>query len=105
MVKIAGPDRHKFGIPTKCKKIYIRITHVLSLKGWQKHPRYSSKTPTFYKNYLAMRNTVDVTAGKSIAVRSEYISGVSAVNPLVAFYDIKGRKREVLFLHETKNLN
>jgi hypothetical protein len=30
--------------------------------------RYSSETPTFYQNYLAMRNTADVTDGKSIAV-------------------------------------
>jgi hypothetical protein len=27
----------------------------------------------------------------------ESISGVSAINPLVAFYDIHGGKREVLF--------
>jgi hypothetical protein len=27
------------------------------------------------------------------------ISGVSAVNPLVAFYDIHERKREVLFFY------
>jgi hypothetical protein len=38
-------------------------------------------TPTFYTNYLAMRNLIAV-----------YLS-VSAVNPLVAFYDIHGRKR------------
>jgi hypothetical protein len=34
---------------------------------------------------IAVRNTVDVTSGKPIAVRLESISGVSAVNPLVAF--------------------
>jgi hypothetical protein len=61
-------------------------------------PGYSSETPTFYQNNLAVRNTVDVTGGKSIAVWSQSISGVSAVNPLVAFYDIHGRKEEVLFL-------
>jgi hypothetical protein len=44
----------------------------------------------FYLNYLAMRNTIGVTGGKSS-------SGVSAINPLVAFYDIHGRKSEVLF--------
>jgi hypothetical protein len=27
------------------------------------------------------------------------ISGVSAINPLVAFYDIHGGKREVLFFY------
>jgi hypothetical protein len=44
-----------------------------------------------------MRNTADVTGGKSIAVISQSITGASAVNTLVAFYDIHGRKREVLF--------
>jgi hypothetical protein len=44
-----------------------------------------------------MRNTADVTGGKPIAVLLQSISGVSAINPLVAFYDIHGRKREVLF--------
>jgi hypothetical protein len=44
-----------------------------------------------------MRNTADVTGGKPLAVRLQSISGVSAVNPLDAFYDIHGRKGEVLF--------
>jgi hypothetical protein len=35
-----------------------------------------------------MRNTADVTGGKPIAI-----------NPLVAFYDIHGGKREVLFFY------
>jgi hypothetical protein len=39
---------------------------------------------------------VDVTGSKPIAVWSQSISGVSAINLLVAFYDINGRKREVL---------
>jgi hypothetical protein len=43
-----------------------------------------------------MRNTADVTGGKPIAVLLQSISGVSAINPLVAFYD-DGGKREVLF--------
>jgi hypothetical protein len=51
--------------------------------------------PTFYQNYLAVRNTTDVTGGKPIAVGSKSISGVNAVYPLVAFYDIHGRKRVV----------
>jgi hypothetical protein len=46
-----------------------------------------------------MRNTADVTGGKSIAVLLQSISGVSAINPLVAFYDIHGGKREVLFFY------
>jgi hypothetical protein len=45
---------------------------------------------------LAMRNTADVTGGKPIAILLQSISGVSAINPLVAFYDINGGKREVM---------
>jgi hypothetical protein len=44
-------------------------------------------------------NIADVIGGKSVAVWSQSISDVSAVNPLVAFYDIHGRKREVLFFY------
>jgi hypothetical protein len=44
-----------------------------------------------------MRNTADVTGGKPIAVFLQYISGVSAINLLVAFYD--GGKRGVLFFY------
>jgi hypothetical protein len=46
-----------------------------------------------------MMNTADVTGGKPIAVRLQSISDGDAVNPLVAFYDIHGRKREVLFFY------
>jgi hypothetical protein len=46
-----------------------------------------------------MRNTADVTGGKSIAVSLQSISGVSAINPFVAFYDIHGGKREMLFFY------
>jgi hypothetical protein len=46
-----------------------------------------------------------VTGGKPIAVRSQSISGGSAVNPLVAFYDIHGRKREVLFFYFVPETN
>jgi hypothetical protein len=46
-----------------------------------------------------MRNTADVTGGKPIAVLLPYISGVSDINPLVAFYAIHGGKREVLFFY------
>jgi N-acyl-D-aspartate/D-glutamate deacylase len=61
----------------------------------QRHLRYSSEIPTFYQNYLAMRNTAGVTGGKSIAI----ISGRDAVNPLVAFYDIHARKGEVVLFY------
>jgi hypothetical protein len=43
--------------------------------------------------------TADLTGGKPIAVLSQSLSGVSAINPLVAFYDIHGGKREVLFFY------
>jgi hypothetical protein len=46
-----------------------------------------------------MRNTADVTGGKPIAVFLPSISGVSAINPLAAFYDFHGGKREVLFFY------
>jgi hypothetical protein len=46
-----------------------------------------------------MRNTADVRDGKPIAVLLHPISGVSAINPLVAFYDIHGGKREVQFFY------
>jgi hypothetical protein len=46
-----------------------------------------------------MRNTADVTGGKPIAVILQSISGISAINPLVAFYDIHGGKREMLFFY------
>jgi hypothetical protein len=46
-----------------------------------------------------MRNTADVIGGKPIAVLLQSISGVSANHPLVAFYDIHGEKKEVLFFY------
>jgi hypothetical protein len=57
----------------------------------------------FYRNYLVERNTADMTVGKPIAAPSDrslrFKSGLRAVNPLVAFYDIHGRKREVSIFH------
>jgi hypothetical protein len=46
-----------------------------------------------------MKNTADVTGGKPIAVLLQSISDVSAINLLVAFYDVHERKREVLFFY------
>jgi hypothetical protein len=43
-----------------------------------------------------MRNHADVSGGNPIAILLQSISGVSAINPLVAFYEIHGGKREVL---------
>jgi hypothetical protein len=45
-----------------------------------------------------MRNTADVTGGKPIAVLLQSISGVSAINSFVAFYDIHGGKRGAILL-------
>jgi hypothetical protein len=47
-----------------------------------------------------------MTGGKPIAVCTQSISGESAINPLVAFYDIHGRERCYFFIlsrtpHET----
>jgi hypothetical protein len=44
-----------------------------------------------------MRNTADLTGGKPIAAHLVAVSDLHAVNPLVAFSDSHGRKREVLF--------
>jgi hypothetical protein len=46
-----------------------------------------------------MKNTADVTGGKPIAFLLQSVSGFSAINPLVVFYDIYGEKREVLFFY------
>jgi hypothetical protein len=87
--KLSGLSSFWFNI------ILIHITHAWSLKWWQRHLKYSSETSTFYQNELAVRDTADVTGGKPIDVWSQSISGGGAVNPLVAFYDIHGRKEEV----------
>jgi hypothetical protein len=47
-----------------------------------------------YQNDLTMKNTADVTGGKPIAVWLQFTSGGSAINRLVAFYDIYGRKAD-----------
>jgi hypothetical protein len=46
-----------------------------------------------------MRNTADVTGGEPIAVLMQSISAVSAINPLVAFYDTHRERREELFFY------
>jgi hypothetical protein len=67
---------------------YIHTAHA---KGVGETYQISLQDAHVYQNDLAMRNTADVTDGKPIAVCLQYISGVSSVNPLVAFYDIHGR--------------
>jgi hypothetical protein len=39
-----------------------------------------------------------MTGGKPVVVLLQSISGVSAINPLVAFYNIHGGKREAILL-------
>jgi hypothetical protein len=46
-----------------------------------------------------MSKIADMTGGKPIAISSQSISDVNAINPLVAFHNIHGRKREVLFFY------
>jgi hypothetical protein len=40
-----------------------------------------------------------MTGGKPIAILLQSISCVSDINPLVAFYDIHGGNRDVLFFY------
>jgi hypothetical protein len=47
----------------------------------------------------SMSAVLDVTGGKPIDDLLQSISGVSAINSLVAFHDIHGGKREVLFIY------
>jgi hypothetical protein len=59
-------------------QIFLRDSHVLpKLVSYEEHCR--------------------MTGSKPIAVLLKSISGVSVINLLVAFYDIHGGKREVLF--------
>jgi hypothetical protein len=75
--------------------IHTYTYHSRFTKGQQKFLGYSSETPTFHQNW----NTAHVTVGKHIAVLLQSISGVSAINPLVTFYDTHAGKREVLFFY------
>jgi hypothetical protein len=63
----------------------------------------------FYQNGLTMRNTAVVTGSKTIAGRLQSTSGGNAVNSLVAFYDIHGRKTDAILLfcpgHNTRLIN
>jgi hypothetical protein len=63
------------------------------------HSRFILEGVAEVSQLLAKRNTADMTGGKPIAVLLQSISGVRAINPLVAFYDIHGEKREVLFFY------
>jgi hypothetical protein len=72
-------------------------TYIRTLYPRRDRRSISDITPRRPRNYLATRSTAELTGGKPIAVRSQYISDVCAVNSLVAFYDVHGRKGEVLF--------
>jgi hypothetical protein len=50
------------------------------------------------KNHLTVSNTADVAGSKPIAVSSQSISGVNAINHLITFYDIHGRERCYSFI-------
>jgi hypothetical protein len=67
----------------------MRVTGISDIPP--RHPRFTKS--------LAMRNTADVAGGKPITVLLQSILGVSVINPIVAFYDIHGGKREVLFFY------
>jgi hypothetical protein len=63
---------------------YIHTYHSrFSPEGEAGELRYCSEAPMFYQNYLAVRN---------------------AINPLVAFYNIHGKERELFYVghHKTK---
>jgi hypothetical protein len=64
-------------------------------------PRQTSFTKTTWLTTDIIRNTANVTGDKPIAIWLQSISGVIAVGPLVAFYDILGNLGQVLFCHRT----
>jgi hypothetical protein len=70
--------------PRKCSRGVLNIP-----------PRRS----TFHQNNSALRNTAEATGSKPFAVWLQLISGGDAVNLLVAFYDIHGRKKEMLYFY------
>jgi hypothetical protein len=83
-IKIYIHTYHSRFIPegvAEVTQIFFRDTHVLSkLVSYQEHCRSD--------RWQAHR-----------AVLLQSISGVSDINPLVAFYDIHGGKRELLFFY------
>jgi hypothetical protein len=93
--KLDIPNRSQINFYDIIKHTYIPLTL---------DPRWGSRgisdippRHVLPKFNLAMRITADVTGGKPVLLQS--ISGLSAINPLVAFYDIHGGKREVLFFY------
>jgi hypothetical protein len=90
--------------PTTSFDCKIYTLHVYSPRTLypRKGSRYFSETPTFCQNYLAMRNTADVTGDNSIAIWAQSISDVSAINPFIAFYDERQNKRDAILLHQSR---
>jgi hypothetical protein len=83
-----------------CRNTYIHTYHSRFIpEGAAEVSQIFLRDTHVFQNKLAMRNTADVAGGKPIAVLLPSISGVSAINPLVTFYDIHGGKREVLFFY------
>jgi hypothetical protein len=80
--------------------IYIHTYHSRFIpEGVAEVSQISLRDTHVLPKLLAMRNTADVKGVKPIAVLLQSISGVSAINLLVAFYDIHRGKREVLFFY------
>jgi hypothetical protein len=90
----------------KCNVVHTYIPLTLYPRRGSRGISDIAPRPTFYQNYLAVRNSADVTGGRPNAVWSQFISGVNAINPIVALFDIHGRKRCYSFIlsgtpHET----
>jgi hypothetical protein len=87
------PDHSKFTIIN----INIHTYHSLFIpEGIAEASRIILRDAHVLPKWLSYE-AADVKGGKPIAIWLQYISGGDTVNPLVAFYDIHGRKREVLF--------
>jgi hypothetical protein len=72
---------------------YIHTTHALFPNGEEASQIFLRDTHVLLK--LLSYEEYCRRGGHPIAVWSQSISGVSAINPLVAFYDVHGRKRGV----------
>jgi hypothetical protein len=83
---------------------YIHTYHSrLILGGVAEASQIFLRDSHVYQNYLTM-GTADETGGKPVTVWSQSIAGANAINHLVAFYDIHGRKREVLFFYSVPGI-
>jgi hypothetical protein len=72
---------------------YLHTYHSRSIpKGEQRHLKYSSETPTFYQNYLAIRNTADVTGAldKHYLIQSNIWK--NSIAPWSVHFGVRSRK-------------